>query len=117
MTGFTLNTLVGTQTASLQKPGLCISPDRSVEGVSSQALSFCCVRSLTYELIVVDDGSRDKTVDVVKGYSRRLGSDTIRLLKLPKNRGKGGALKEVSVFFSVLVLKSSSFTRIQTCRC
>ena len=50
-------------------------------------------KGLTYELIVVDDGSTDKTVEVASGYSRRLGSDTLRVLKLRTNRGKGGAIK------------------------
>lgn len=50
---------------------------------------------LTYEIIVVDDGSRDKTAAVVQRYSEKYGSDTIRLLKLRQNLGKGGALREV----------------------
>jgi len=50
--------------------------------------------SLTYELIVVDDGSTDRTVEVASRYSRILGSDVLRVLKLRTNRGKGGAIKE-----------------------
>jgi glycosyltransferase involved in cell wall biosynthesis len=44
---------------------------------------------------VVDDGSRDNTAGVVQQYSNKHGSDMIRLLKLPQNLGKGGALREV----------------------
>lgn len=51
-------------------------------------------KPLTYELIIVDDGSTDKTAQVTQSYSQRYGSDTIRLLKLRRNRGKGGALRE-----------------------
>ncbi len=40
-----------------------------------------------WELIVVDDGSSDQTVNLVEG----LGLTNLRLLKAPKNEGKGSA--------------------------
>lgn len=39
------------------------------------------------EVIVVDDGSRDRTPEIVKSYSN------VRLIRHQKNRGYGGALK------------------------
>jgi glycosyltransferase involved in cell wall biosynthesis len=39
------------------------------------------------EVIVVDDGSRDRTVEIVRTYS------TVRLINHAQNRGYGGALK------------------------
>ncbi|KAM6985423.1 dolichyl-phosphate beta-glucosyltransferase [Aplochiton taeniatus] len=49
--------------------------------------------SFTYEVIVVDDGSKDKTTEVALSYSRKFGSDKVRVLTLAQNRGKGGAVR------------------------
>ncbi|XP_066438748.1 dolichyl-phosphate beta-glucosyltransferase isoform X2 [Eleutherodactylus coqui] len=49
--------------------------------------------SFKYEVIVVDDGSSDKTTQVALNYSKKYGSDKVRVLTLVKNRGKGGAVR------------------------
>lgn len=49
---------------------------------------------LTYEIIVVSDGSTDQTVKVAQNYATKY--DSIRVLELVKNRGKGGAVRLVS---------------------
>lgn len=49
---------------------------------------------LTYEVIVVSDGSTDKTVQVAQRYAEQY--ETVRVLALVKNRGKGGAVRLVS---------------------
>ncbi len=42
----------------------------------------------TYELIIVDDGSRDATVRVAFDFVRAHGVDAVRVLQLPDNHGK-----------------------------
>lgn len=51
----------------------------------------------TYEIIIVSDGSTDKTVEVAHKYAGKMGSAKIRVLALEKNRGKGGAVRLVTI--------------------
>ncbi|KND88716.1 Dolichyl-phosphate beta-glucosyltransferase [Tolypocladium ophioglossoides CBS 100239] len=46
-----------------------------------------------YEILVVNDGSRDKTVDVVLDFAKKNElHDILRVVSLNKNRGKGGGV-------------------------
>ncbi|MEW5299785.1 MAG: hypothetical protein WDW38_010878 [Sanguina aurantia] len=49
--------------------------------------------NFTYEVIIVDDGSTDRTASVAMQYVHKHGVDTVRLLKVLQNRGKGHAVK------------------------
>lgn len=53
--------------------------------------------SFNYEIIIVSDGSTDKTVEVAHKYAEKMGSEKIRVLALEKNRGKGGAVRLVNI--------------------
>ena len=58
-----------------------------------ECLEYLAGRSISYEVIIVDDGSKDGTVAVGLGYTEQLGSDKVRVLSLARNRGKGGAVR------------------------
>ncbi|KAH8912389.1 glycosyltransferase family 2 protein [Coniochaeta sp. PMI_546] len=46
-----------------------------------------------YEIIIVNDGSKDRTAQVALEFSRRKGlHDVLRVVTLEKNRGKGGGV-------------------------
>ncbi|KAJ1914465.1 dolichyl-phosphate beta-glucosyltransferase [Tieghemiomyces parasiticus] len=50
--------------------------------------------SFSYEIIVVDDGSRDNTAQVALEFARNHQLTNLRVIKFKQNRGKGGAVTE-----------------------
>ncbi|XP_066996157.2 dolichyl-phosphate beta-glucosyltransferase [Anabrus simplex] len=51
------------------------------------------VQQLKYEVIVVSDGSKDRTVLITHEYARKYGTEKFRVMELITNRGKGGAVR------------------------
>ena len=58
-----------------------------------ECLEFFEARKSSYEVIIVDDGSKDTTTEVGLGYVDKYGCDKLRVLSLAKNRGEGGAVR------------------------
>lgn len=56
-----------------------------------QVLSYIGQQGWNAEVIVVDDGSRDNTAAIVRGYAER--HPAVRLLQNPGNRGKGYSVR------------------------
>jgi GT2 family glycosyltransferase len=69
--------------------------DETIDFLESRLKEF---PNYKYEIIVVSDGSKDKTVEVAETYGEKYGSDKVKCLKLIQNRGKGGAVQLVSGF-------------------
>jgi glycosyltransferase involved in cell wall biosynthesis len=64
-----------------------------IERTLDRAVAFLDGRDHDWELIVVDDGSRDETSLIVRRYISTHGDHRVRLVRLPANRGKGAALR------------------------
>jgi len=65
--------------------------DQAVEFLQNPKVNTTDVK--TWEIIVVDDGSKDKTTETALEYAVSLGTDKVRVLTLAKNLGKGGAVR------------------------
>ena len=65
--------------------------EASVDALLDAALRLAPELGESFEIILVDDGSRDGTAAVIERRSR--GDDRIRLVRHPSNRGYGAALR------------------------
>lgn len=82
-----LSVIVPSYNEEERLPGML---DETIEFLEKRCSSQ---KSYTYEILVVDDGSKDTTSEVAQKYTDKYGSDKIRVLTLKKNKGKGGAVK------------------------
>lgn len=66
--------------------------EHRIEKTLLENTEFLSKQPYSWEMIVVDDGSRDNTVNIV-GSILKNWPDSIRLLRLPRNSGKGAAVQ------------------------
>jgi glycosyltransferase involved in cell wall biosynthesis len=69
----------------------CFNEHRSIERVISEARLFLINAAINYEIIVIDDGSTDRTPEILKQLS--FYANDISVITHPKNMGIGMALK------------------------
>ena len=60
-----------------------------IEASLVKTLDYFAHQSYDYEVLVVDDGSRDATAEIVERYT----GERLRLLRQPRNMGKGAAVR------------------------
>lgn len=65
--------------------------EKRLSGSLSRVVEYLEARGEPFEVVVVDDGSNDRTADLVKAEARRHRS--VRLVSHDRNRGKGYAVR------------------------
>jgi glycosyltransferase involved in cell wall biosynthesis len=66
--------------------------EKRIKGTLEAYHSFFSKKKIGFELVVVANNCRDRTVSVVKAFAQRRGA--CRLLDVPHRIGKGGAVKK-----------------------
>jgi dolichyl-phosphate beta-glucosyltransferase len=66
--------------------------ERRLEGALDDAFDYLATYPDPWEVLVVDDGSRDGTADIVRAWQRE--HPELTGLTLPSNRGKGEAVRQ-----------------------
>jgi len=69
----------------------CYNEQDNVAKVAGQAIRVLDGLRADYEVIIVDDGSSDKTAEVAEGIAA--GDKRVRVIRHPRNRGYGAALQ------------------------
>jgi dolichyl-phosphate beta-glucosyltransferase len=64
-----------------------------------ETVDYLQEQTYSYEIILVDDGSRDETIQVAMDFAKTIPKVDLRILALDKNRGKGGAVTQVNVLY------------------
>jgi glycosyltransferase involved in cell wall biosynthesis len=64
-----------------------------IERTLDRLVAFLHERKRPWEIVVADDGSRDRTAEIVEAFAAAREERRIRLVRLTVNQGKGAALR------------------------
>ncbi|KAI8869963.1 hypothetical protein GQ42DRAFT_163068 [Ramicandelaber brevisporus] len=67
---------------------------KSAKGRSHRRQQSLTNKPFTFEILLVDDGSKDTTTEIALEFARANNMPELRVLKLEINRGKGGAVTQ-----------------------
>jgi len=68
--------------------------ERRITVFLQSVIDYLLEKDFSYELVIVDDGSRDRTIAVTESLLNAKFSSIYRIVKLPANKGKGAAIRE-----------------------
>jgi dolichyl-phosphate beta-glucosyltransferase len=88
---------------------------KKIEATVDEVTSFISGRGYSYELIIVDDGSKDDTLDIIKRYKALNSNGSIKILENNPNRGKGFVVRKGIIEATgdyILFMDADNSTRI-----
>ncbi len=65
----------------------------AIERVLQEVVNALSESEIDYEILVVDDASTDRTVELAESFAKNCWKSTIRVVRCPENRGAGAARK------------------------
>jgi len=71
----------------------CYNEEASIQTVLERICHISLQRGLEKEMIIVDDGSTDKTFQIICDFAEQYPQFRIRILQHEKNRGKGACIR------------------------
>lgn len=88
---------------------------KKIEATINEVTGYLSRKGYSYELIIVDDGSEDDTLDVIKRYKALNSNGNIRILENSPNRGKGFVVRKGIIEATgdyILFMDADNSTRI-----
>ena len=68
--------------------------ERRITVFLQSVIDYLLLKEFAYEIVIVNDGSRDRTIAVTESLLTEKLPGTYRIITLPANKGKGAAIRE-----------------------